>query len=91
METILGRAKAWARRTLRAQLTRLITFKKQKQLEQRWAGNIKAQEIRTRRLLIQLATRAYELERGERPKNLNDLVPGYLKAVPRDPSTEQDH
>jgi hypothetical protein len=37
--------------------------------------------------LIQLASRAYELEKGERPKGLADLVPAYLKTIPQDPLT----
>jgi hypothetical protein len=38
-------------------------------------------------LLIQLAARAYELEKGERPKRLTDLVPAYLNTIPQDPLT----
>jgi hypothetical protein len=38
-------------------------------------------------LLIDLAARAYELDKGHRPANLADLVPDYLKAVPQDPFT----
>jgi hypothetical protein len=90
-EAILGQERAWARRTFgfKGQILRLVTFKQLKQGEQRWAGKVTAHETRTRQLLIQLSTRAYELERGEPPKNLNDLVPGYLKAIPRTPLTEQ--
>jgi hypothetical protein len=90
-KAILGQERAWARRTFgfKGQLLRLVTFKQLKQGEQRWAGKVTAHETRTRQLLIQLATRTYELERGEPPKNLNDLVPGYLKAIPRTPLTEQ--
>ena len=36
---------------------------------------------------LELAARAYELEEGERPKSIADLVPAYLKAVPQDPLT----
>jgi hypothetical protein len=44
-------------------------------------------EIRFKRLIIDLALRAYELDRGQRPKSLNELVPDYLDAVPVDPTT----
>jgi hypothetical protein len=44
-------------------------------------------EIRFKRLIIDLALRAYELDRGQRPKCLNELVPDYLEAVPVDPAT----
>jgi hypothetical protein len=47
----------------------------------------KAQQTRTRLLLIQLAARAYELEKGQRPKSLADLVPVYLKTIPQNPLT----
>ena len=40
---------------------------------------------RDRVLLLQLALRAHQLERGAPPPNLQALVPAYLKAVPADP------
>lgn len=36
-------------------------------------------------LMVQLALRAFELEHGQLPDTLAELVPSYLKAVPRDP------
>jgi len=42
---------------------------------------------RRRRLLINLANRAYELEKGKRPATIAELAPGYLKAIPPDPVT----
>jgi len=44
-------------------------------------------EISFKRLVIDLAIRAYELDRGQHPKSLNALVPNYLEAVPVDPAT----
>jgi hypothetical protein len=90
-EAILGQERTWARRTFgfKGQLARLVTFKQLKQGEQRWTGKMKAHETRTRQLLIQLATRAYELERGAPPKNVSDLVPEYLQAVPLGTSSQQ--
>ena len=46
-----------------------------------------AQAQRTRQLTLDLAARAYELDKGHPPANLTDLVPDYLKAVPQDPIT----
>jgi hypothetical protein len=43
------------------------------------------QEQKTRQLLIALAARAYELDKGHPPTSTADLVPEYLKAVPQDP------
>jgi hypothetical protein len=50
-------------------------------------AKLKTHQTRIQALLIQLAARAYELEKGERPKSLADLVPAYLKAIPHDPLT----
>lgn len=36
-------------------------------------------------LMVQLALRAFELERGRLPETLDELVPDYLKKVPVDP------
>ncbi|HUB87460.1 MAG TPA: hypothetical protein VMB22_06175 [Verrucomicrobiae bacterium] len=45
---------------------------------------------KTRQLVIRLAARAYELDKGKPPATVSDLVPDYLKAVPKDPATGQD-
>jgi len=42
---------------------------------------------RESRLMIDLAVRAYELDKGKTPASLAELVPDYLKAVPQDPFT----
>jgi hypothetical protein len=44
----------------------------------------------TRTLAIQFAAHAYLLEKGKPPASIADLVPGYLKAVPKDPITGKD-
>jgi hypothetical protein len=49
--------------------------------------NFKKQQTETRQLLIALATRSYELDKGHPPASASDLVPEYLKAVPQDPFT----
>ena len=49
-----------------------------------------AQELKTRQLMIALAARAYELDKGHPPTTVADLVPEYLKAVPKNPSTGKD-
>jgi hypothetical protein len=46
-----------------------------------------AQEQRTGQLIIDLAARAYELEKGHPPASVSDLVPDYLKTIPQDPAT----
>lgn len=89
VETILEQEHAWCRRTygLRGQFVRLVTYKSLKQSEQRWESKFKSQQVRARMLLIQLAARAYQQEKGERPKGIADLVPAYLKTIPQDPLT----
>ncbi len=46
-----------------------------------------AQVQKTRQLIIDLAARAYGLDKGHPPSSAADLVPDYLKAVPQDPVT----
>lgn len=46
------------------------------------------QEQKTRRAMIDLAARAYELDKGKAPASVSDLVPDYLKTIPQDPFTE---
>jgi hypothetical protein len=88
-DTIRRQERAWARRIwgFKGQIARLFQFRVLKQIEQKWVSKAKAQQTRTQLLLVQLAARAYELEEGERPKSIADLVPAYLKAVPQDPLT----
>lgn len=38
-------------------------------------------------LMLLFAARAYELDHGKPPARAADLVPEYLKAVPKDPET----
>ena len=38
-------------------------------------------------LMIQVAVRAFELEKGTPPKTISDLAPDYLKTIPTDPLT----
>jgi len=49
-----------------------------------------AQQNKTRRLMLDLATHAYQLDKGHRPTNAADLVPAYLKAAPMDPLTGKE-
>jgi hypothetical protein len=88
-EAIWAQERKWARRAygLREQIARLVMFKSLKRSEQIWLAKVKAHQTRVRVLLLQLAARAYELDKGERPKRLADLVPAYLKNIPRDPLT----
>ncbi|MCX6928172.1 MAG: hypothetical protein NT154_33925 [Verrucomicrobia bacterium] len=89
LDTVLANERSWARRTFgfKGLVAGLIQFKSLKQTEQRVAAKLTAQQTAARHMLIQLAARAYELEKGERPKSLAELVPAYLKTIPQDPLT----
>lgn len=41
----------------------------------------------TRQLILDLAARCYQLEKGSCPKSATDLVPAFLAAIPQDPFT----
>ncbi len=87
---ILQQEKAWSRRAFpgfKFRLTALLMRNSLKQAFQKGEQKFKNQKIKTRRLLIDLAARAYELDKGRPPANLADLVPDYLKAIPKDPVT----
>jgi hypothetical protein len=55
--------------------------------DQRFTIRLLATDRRRRQLLLDLASRAYELENGKRPLRAEDLVPSVLRAVPKDPET----
>jgi hypothetical protein len=88
---ILQQENAWSRRTFSnlryrwAEMTASGPAKKdvQNAVERKF----KKQQADTRQLIIELASRAYQLEKGHPPASIADLVPDYLKAVPQDPVT----
>ena len=43
--------------------------------------------VSTRQLILQMASRAYELDKSHPPASVGNLVPDYLKAIPQDPFT----
>ena len=67
---------------------RLIYYRTVERNFQRCNDTIKTTQNKERQLLIDLAARAYELDKGHPPANIVDLVPDYLKAVPQDPVTD---
>lgn len=84
---IIDHERNWSRHAFgwRGQLVRLMTMQRLKQTEQTTITKLQGQQRAERFLLISLAARAYELDKGQRPNNVTDLVPDYLKAPPRDP------
>jgi hypothetical protein len=90
---ILQQEHAWSRRAfpgIKYRWGKLVMSSSLKKAEQKAGQKFNGQEKKTRQLTIDLAARAYELEKGRRPASLTDLVPNYLKAVPQDPLTGKD-
>ena len=79
----------WSHRTFpgpQYRLMELFSWRSRSAARTRVEQRFNAQQLKTRKLLIDLAARAYELEKGYRPAQIEDLVPGYLKAIPQDPT-----
>jgi hypothetical protein len=73
-------------RTLRLYY-KLVYYRTRERNHQRAVDTINSTQKKESQLLIALAARAYELDKGHPPANVSDLVPDYLKAVPQDPVT----
>lgn len=58
-----------------------------RQSERRFITKLHATDLRRRQLLLNLAARAYELERGKKPVRAEDLVPSVLRTLPKAPET----
>ena len=88
----LEHERLWSKRTygIRGQLESLLMYKQQAALTARVVAKIQATQLRRRQLILDFAARAYELEKGKPPQSAADLVPDYLKAVPKDPVTGKD-
>lgn len=83
----------WSHRTfnsLQDKIHRPFMEKMAEKAYQKPARKFKEQQIETRQLIIALAARAYELDKGKPPESISDLVPDYLKAIPQDPLTGTD-
>ena len=89
VEETLNQEKLWSRKVfgLRGQITALVMYKSIRESKNKFVRRVQASTLRRRQLILTLAARAYELEKGKRAQSAADLVPGYLKAVPQDPVT----
>jgi hypothetical protein len=90
---VMKQEKTWGRRAFgwrgRIQVLVLRIFRRNLLTPalQKSEAKFQTMDTRRRRLLINLASRAYELEKGKRPATFAELVPEYLKAIPLDPVT----
>src|SRR5439155_22126196 len=74
-----ARAAEWA--TLRAQLPRAFQF----DLMVRYDADLRKDEAKFRAAVVALAAERFRQAEGRWPTSLDELVPQYLAAVPRDP------
>ncbi len=67
---------------LREKLVALVHFRDRQAAIKRVTEKVNNNAANRRRIMVDFATRAYELDKGRRPASSAELVPGYLKAVP---------
>ncbi len=89
---ILEQARIWSRKVggLSGEIQLMLNFRMERAIEARFVSKVQATQLDRRKLMINAAARAYELEKGRPPKSIADLVPDYLKVVPKDPVTGKD-
>jgi hypothetical protein len=88
----MQQASEWSHRTFfgwRQELASLLDNYKLRmnQKYEKVESDLKEKHLASRRLIFDLAARAYKLDSGKPPASAADLVPDYLKAVPQDPVT----
>ncbi len=87
---VMQQERDWSRRTfpgMRNELARLMSRKTLNKAYQVAEQRFDEQQSKTRRLILEFAARAYQLDKGHPPATVADLVPDYLKAIPQDPLT----
>jgi hypothetical protein len=90
-EDVLNNERDWVRQNFSSyqrtvgSFMRLFNVGSNKQLMQKSEQKFQSQGQKRRAMLIGIAARAYELEKGQPPKTALDLVPDYLKEIPNDP------
>jgi hypothetical protein len=89
-QQVVQQENAWSRRAYpgtKYRLGELVMSSSLKKALQGGERKFNKQQLIARQLLVDLAARAYELDKGHHLANLADLVPDYLKAIPQDPFT----
>jgi hypothetical protein len=86
---ILQREKLWTRETFGFKM-QLVGSLFNGPIHDTAVSRMQTTQHTRRKLMIDFAARAYELEKGKPPQSVTDLVPDYLKAVPKDPVTEKE-
>ncbi len=89
-DELMQQENAWSHATYRGWRYEYMRWVERKLTASNFAAiklKFDAQEQKPRRLMLDLAARAYQLDKGHPPASAADLVPDYLKAVPQDPVT----
>jgi hypothetical protein len=76
--------------TIGQKLAALVMYKELQKIKTSFLTKFERNQRERRGLAIDFAARAFELEKGKPPFAVGDLVPEYLKAVPKDPATGTD-
>ncbi|HEY5296554.1 MAG TPA: hypothetical protein VIK59_01365 [Verrucomicrobiae bacterium] len=90
LNEVMQQENDWSHKTfpgIRYEIVRLMTYKSLLPAQAAARRKFNQKEVKTRQLIIDLAARAYELDKGSPPANISDLVPTYLKTIPQDPVT----
>lgn len=92
-EQILQNEKYWLRQTypgFNYRIAEIFTWSQLKAARNKGKQKYDAQLNLTRRLMLDLAAHAYQLDKGHRPASVADLAPAYLKSAPIDPLTGKE-
>ena len=87
---VMQQERNWSRRAfpgLGNELGKLVLRNSTNKAFQKAEEKFNQQQMKTRQLTVDLAARAYELDKGHPPASVSDLVPDYLKTVTQDPTT----
>jgi len=88
LEQVVAQEKIYAGKlSLHQSFSQLIHFRGVRRMNENFATNFNAEVLERRAAIVNIAGRAYELDKGKRPGDLAVLVPAYLKTVPQDPVT----
>lgn len=89
-DKVMRQENDWSRRAfpgVRYEYERIVEHKSLQKVDQACELKFKTRVQKTRQVMIALAARAYELDKGKPPASVSDLVPDYLATIPQDPFT----
>lgn len=69
-------------------IIQLVQFRTYRRVKQTWFQNANRHQVKMQTLIVDLAKRAYTLERGSEPEKLEQLVPQYLPQLPTAPALQ---